>query len=119
MEQIIRKDPLTGEEFVPKKTSQRFATAANRIKFNNSQAAALNKERAFIDMPCKQSHRILKAIYNPKFDNIHNKHKLEGMGLRYDAFNRIVDSKYGKISAYYDYAIRIIHNTDNVQIIKL
>jgi hypothetical protein len=119
MEQLIKKDPLTGEKFVAKRSNQRFATAENKIRYNNRKNAEINKERAFIDRPCKQSHLILKELHNPKSDNIYNRYFLEGKGLRFDAFNRIVDTKYGKLHAYYDYAIRMIPNSDNVQIIKL
>lgn len=119
MEQLIKKDPLTGEDFAAKRLNQRFASAENKIRFNNRKNAEINKERAFIEKPCKQSHLILKALYNPKSDNIYNRYFLEGKGLRFDAFNRIVDTKYGKLHAYYEYAIRMIPNSDNVQIIKL
>jgi hypothetical protein len=119
MEQFIKIDPLTGDKFVAKRTNQRFACIENKIRYHNRKNAEMNKERAFIEKPCKQSHLILKAIYNPKSDNIYNRYFLEGKGLRFDAFNRIVDTKYGKLHAYYEYAIRIIPNSDNVQIIKL
>ena len=119
MEQLIKIDPLTGEKFTAKRANQRFACAKNKIRYNNRKNAEINKERAFIEKPCKQSHLILKVLYNTKSDNIYNRYFLEGKGLRFDAFNRIVDSKYGKLHAYYDYAIRIIPNSDNVQIIKL
>lgn len=33
-----RTDPLTGEEFSPKKSSQRFASPENRIKYNNPKS---------------------------------------------------------------------------------
>ena len=119
MEQLIKIDPLTGEEFVAKRANQRFASVENKIRFHNRKNAEINKERAFIDKPCKQSHLILKVLYNAKSDNIYNRYFLEGKGLRFDAFNRIVDTKYGKLHAYYEYAIRMIPNSDNVQIIKL
>lgn len=119
MEQLIKKDPLTGEVFVAKRSNQRFATAENKIRYHNRKNAEINKERAFIDKPCKLSHLILKALHNPNSDNIYNRYLLEGKGLRFDAFNRIVDTKFGRLHAYYDYAIRMIPNSDNVQIIKL
>ena len=119
MEQLIKIDPLTGEEFVLKRSNQRFATTENKNRYHNRKNAEINKERAFIDKPCKQSHLILKMLYNPKSNNIYNRYFLEGKGLRFDAYNRIVDTTFGKLHAYYDYAIRIIPNSDNVQIIKL
>ncbi len=119
MENNYKIDPLTNEQFIPKKSSQRFASAENRIKFNNRKAAALNIQRAFFDKPCKKSQNILISLYNPESDNIFHRKFLEGMGFGFDAYNRVVDTKYGKLGAYYDYAIRRIPNTDNIQIIKL
>ena len=119
MDQLTKIDPLTGEEFVAKRANQRLATTENKIRYHNRKNAEINKERAFIDRPCKQSHLILKALHNPNSDNIYNRYYLEGKGLRFDAFNHIVDTKYGKLHAYYEYAIRMIPNSDNVQIIKL
>lgn len=119
MEQIIKKDPLTGEEFVAKKSSQRFATAANRIKFNNKQASILNQERAFFDKPCKKGELVLRTLYNPKSDNIFHKEYLLGKELQFDAYNHIAVMKNEKFFAYYGYAIRKIPNSNNYQILKL
>lgn len=120
MEELIKIDPLTGEEFVAKKMSQRFASPANRIKFNNRLASILNQERAFFDKPCKKSELVLRTLYNPKSKNIYNRYFLEGKGLRFDAFNRIETTKSGvRLYAYYNYAIKMIPNSDDVEIIKL
>ncbi len=48
MKELTQKDPLTGEDFIPKRVNQRFASASNRKKFNNQQANALRKKRAII-----------------------------------------------------------------------
>ena len=119
MENNYKIDPLTSEQFIPSKSTQRFARPENRIKFNNRKAAKLNKERAFIDKPCKKSQNVLISLYNPDSENIFHKKFLEGMGFRFDAYNNVADTKYGKLPAYYEYAIRKIPNTDNIQIIKL
>ena len=62
-------DPLTGEEFIPKKSSQRFATPANRIKYNNEKASKTRIKRAFIDKPLHQNQCNHRLIYksNGKF----------------------------------------------------
>ncbi len=119
MENNYKIDPLTGEQFIPKKSSQRFARPENRIKYGNKKASLLKQERAFFDKPCKKSHIILIHLYNPDSDNIFHRKFLEGMGFNFNAYNRVVDTKYGRLGAYYDYAIRKIPNTDNIQIIKL
>jgi len=115
-----RIDPLTGEKFIPKKISQKFANAANRIKFNNKKASKLNQARAFFDKPCKLSHSTLKLLFDPNSDNIYNIHFVEGKGVDYKAYNHIIRHRaYGNLCAYYEFAIRIIPNTDNIQIIKI
>jgi hypothetical protein len=119
MENNYKIDPLTGEQFIPSKSTQRFARPENRIKFNNRKAALLNLQRAFFDKPCKKSQTILISLYNPDSDNIFHRKFLEGMGFGFDAYNRAIETKYGKLPAYYDYAVRRITNTDNIQIIKL
>lgn len=119
MEQIIKKDPLTGEEFVAKKSSQRFATAANRIKFNNKQASILNQERAFFDKPCKKSELVLRTYYDPKSDSIFHEKWLEGKGVSFDAYNHVEIVNNEKVYAYYGYAIQKLKDADFVKIIKL
>jgi hypothetical protein len=55
-----RKDPLTGEEFTPKKVTQRFKTPSNQIKYNNQQQS---KRRQFLNViltPMTRTHRILE-----------------------------------------------------------
>ncbi len=51
-----KKDPLTGEEFTPKRANQVFANSANRIKFNNKKASLTKKNLEYINRSywCKQ-----------------------------------------------------------------
>ena len=42
------KDPLTGEQFVPRRNNQRFANEKNRIRFNNNLALKRKKFKALI-----------------------------------------------------------------------
>ena len=51
-------DPFTGEEFIPKKISQRFANKENRIKFNNEKAKKIRIEQAPIINPLKLNFKI-------------------------------------------------------------
>lgn len=119
MEVTYRIDPLTKERFIPKKSSQRFASADNRIRFNNRKASILNQERAFFDKPCKQSQIILQKLDGSKLDNIFHREFLKGMGLSLYAYNHIVEINNEKIIAYYGYALRKVPDSDNYQILKL
>ncbi|MEY4963326.1 MAG: hypothetical protein RLZZ323_645 [Bacteroidota bacterium] len=119
MEQLIKKDLLTGEEFVAKRANQRFARPANRIKFYNRKASILNQERAFFDKPCKKSELALRTLYNRKSDNIFHKEFLRGKGVNFRAYNHIEEINNERIICYYGYALRKVPDSDNYQILKL
>jgi hypothetical protein len=119
MEQLIKKDPLTGEDFAAKRSNQRFASIENKIRFHNRKNAEINKERAFFDKPCKKGELVLRTLYNTKSDNIFHKEFLKGMELSLDAYNHIVVINNEKIIAYYGYALKKVPDSDNYQILKL
>ena len=72
MEPITLKDPLTGQVFIPKKISQKYASPENRIKHNNKKASILRQERAFLDKHIHKNHLIIKEIYKefPSYESI-------------------------------------------------
>ena len=76
MEKEFKIDPLTKEKFIPKRSNQIFEYPDNKTKYNNRKASILNKERAFFDKPCRKSHIVLKSLYDPNSENIHNMHFL-------------------------------------------
>ena len=112
-------DPLTGEEFEPKKKSQRFACPANRIKYNNQKAIKLRESRAFLDKHVHKNHLILLEIYIDKKENVFNKYWLQGKGFRFDATNH--DVKYqNKIErCVYEFVLIPVVNSDNIKIVKV
>lgn len=90
MEPEKRKDKLTGEEFVPKKISQKFANPQNRVKYNNNLANALRQERAVVDKPINKAHRILKELMKNKKKETFHKQFLLGKGIDFKALNKII-----------------------------
>jgi hypothetical protein len=55
-----RFDLLTGEPFVPKRDTQKFATRGNAIKYNNLKAKERREEIKYIQVPLKLNFEILK-----------------------------------------------------------
>jgi hypothetical protein len=100
METNKRKDPLTGEEFIPKKISQRFATPQNRIKYNNRLAGALRQEKAYVDKPMNSTHRILRELMKNKKKETFYKQFLIGKGVDFRVSNNTV-----KVDGYTRYAL--------------
>ena len=119
MEQIIRKDLLTGEDFFPKKISQRFACPENRIKHGNLKASRIRQGRAFFDKPIHKNHKIIIEIYVEAGENIFNIDWMEGKGFRFDATNHKVIYKGKYRDCVYEFMIILIENTNNIKIIKL
>jgi len=100
METEKRKDPLTGEEFIPKKISQRFASSQNRIKYNNKLAGALRQEKAYVDKPMNSTHRILRDLMKNKKKETFYKQFLIGKGVDFRIINNTV-----KVDGYIKYAL--------------
>jgi hypothetical protein len=100
METIIRNDLLTGEDFVPKKISQRFATPQNRIKYNNNKANALRQERAFVDKPINSTHRVLRELMKNSKKQEFYKQFLLGKGVDFRVSNNTV-----KVDGFLRYAL--------------
>ena len=119
MEQIIRKDPLTGQEFIPKKISQRFACPKNRIKYGNLKASSNRQDKAFLDKPMNKNLNIIIEIYVEGGKNIFNTDWMEGKGFRFDATNRKVYHEGKYRDCVYYFMIILIENTNNIKIIKL
>jgi len=87
MENNYKTDPLTGEQFMPKKSSQRFASSANRIKFNNDLSSKLRQETAYINTPIKKNHRLLKKLMGNKKEAEFSFDFMEGAGYDFRVSN--------------------------------
>lgn len=110
------KDLLTGEEFEPKKNSQKFANAANRIKYNNKLANELRKSKAFIDKPLNKNLKILNELLSGKKEAIFHEQYLLGKGFDYRFTNRVDIYEGIRYNCVYQYFI--IHNKPNTKIIR-
>ena len=116
MEPITLKDPLTGQVFIPKKISQKYASPENRIKHNNKKASLLRQERAFLDKHIHKNHLIIKEIYKEGSDNLFDEMWLKGKGFRFDATNRQVQYKGKYEHCVYNFMLIIIERM--IKIIK-
>ena len=118
MNELTKKDPLTGETFLPKRVNQRFASASNRKKFNNQQANALRKKRAIINGPLNKTHRLLIKLMEGKNEATFSKDYLKGYGVKLNLFNNIVRIDDIVEYAIYEFAFIFFANTNTVKIIR-
>lgn len=113
---MTKVDPLTGEEFIPKKISQRFANKENRIKFNNEKAKNIRIELAPIINPLKLNYKIIKDLLGDNMVLIKNKEFLKGKGFNFSVStgNEILKGKiYPMI---FEYLIMNDYSNDEVKI---
>ena len=110
------KDPLTNEEFEPKRNNQRFPNSKNRKKYHNIRANQLRKETAFVDKPLKINLRILKDIMLNRTDGTFHEEFLRGKGYNRQVYNSIC--KVENNTGYCVYNYILIFNKPYVNIIR-
>ena len=110
MSELNKKDPLTGESFIPKRVNQRFASASNRKKFNNQQANALRKKRAIIYSPLNKTHHLLMKLMEGKNEAKFSKDFLKGYGVKLNLFNHIVIIEGAQHHAIFEFVLIFLDN---------
>ena len=118
MKEDIRKDPLTGEDFIPKKSSQRFATPQNRIKHNNLKASQTRLKRAWVDKPLHKNHTILLELIGSKTEIIIHEEFLRGRGYNFNLTSHADIWQGKKCPCVYEFIIVITLNNPQIKIIR-
>ena len=117
MSELTKKDPLTGETFLPKRMNQRFSSASNRKKYNNQQANAIRKKRAIIYGPLNKTHLLLMKLMEGKNEATYSKEFLKGYGVELSLFNHIVSIDNIGHHAIFEFVLLILSN-NNVKILR-
>lgn len=87
-------DPFTGEEFVPKRSNQKFANAKNKNDYHNRKSRKLRKRCSPIDKRIKKNLQILESLLNGKKETGRvSKEFLRGTGFDFDGFNATHEHK--------------------------
>ena len=118
MEKIERKDPLTGQTFIPKRSNQRFATSYNRKKFNNQIANDLRKEREYIIGPLNKSHRLYIKLMEGKNEGNFSFDYLDGYGLKFNTFTHHKLINGVQIPFVFEFAVYINASSKTVKIVR-
>jgi hypothetical protein len=113
----VKRDLLTGEEFIATRVNQTFATPANRIKFYNSQANELRKETAVINIPISKTHRLIRKLMGNKREAVFSYDYLKGYGVNLSVFNHFVVISGMKYPAIFEFVI-ILLDENSVKIIR-
>lgn len=110
------KDPFTNEEFEPKRINQKFAKSQNRIKYHNTKANQLRKEKAFVDKPLNTNLKILTDIMEEKDDESFHEEFLRGKGYNFQVYNSTCKAKNN--TGYCVYNFILIFNKPYVNIFR-
>ena len=114
---IIKIDPLTGEKFISKKSSQRFASPANRIKYNNLRAKEFTDSLSHINKPLIKNYKILSELLSEVKQKTFHVQFLLGMGYNFSVithYEKLKDIDHPCVFAF----MIIKEDADNVKIIK-
>lgn len=117
MEKILKIDPLSEEEFYPKRINQRFANPENRIKYNNNKATELRHSIAYINKPLHRNFQILNEIMEEKNELVVHKQFMLGKGFSFKVFNHIEPYNGVNEKCIYQYMI-ISLDSEKLKIIR-
>lgn len=108
---MYRICPHSGEEFIPKRRNQVFATSKNRRDYHNNNMSELRVAKGAIDKILQKNFIILRAIVpNQSQTTIISVDELLRKGFNPHAFTHIV-LKNGTSERYlYDFKIKYIGN---------
>ncbi len=112
------KDPLTGEQFVPRRNNQRFANEKNRIRYNNNLALNRKKFKSKILKQLDFNWNILHNLLNNKEVIECSEDYLRGAGLHFGYLTHYILRNGTKWSCVFNYAYLRI-SKDRIKIVRL
>lgn len=101
----MKKDPLTGEEFEPRRSNQRFARPENRIKYYNNKAKARRQKNAYIDKILKHNQEVLDELMEGKDEATFHEQFLKGAKFNPNVCTGITRIGSDMVSVLYNYLI--------------
>ena len=103
-------DLLTGESFVPRRITQKFARTENRIKFHNQKANKLRHSVMFVNTPLQKNLRILNEIMLGKNKGVFHKQYLLGKGYSFDVLTHYENFEEKRTACIYHFTIQVGEN---------
>lgn len=99
-------DPLTKEEFEPKRTNQKFATFENRIRFNNNKAKKLRDSMNYVNGPLQRNLRILNQLLSGKKELLIHIEFLKGKDYHFGVCTHIQKVGDDNLKMVYQYGLQ-------------
>jgi hypothetical protein len=111
-------DPLTGEEFVPKRSNQKFANRENQIRYNNLKAARERLAKAKTRKILNTNRKALQQVLGSRHEVVRSLDYLKGAGLDLQFCTHTIKIQNLKWTCIDDYAYTLI-DKNTFKIIKL
>lgn len=111
-------DPLTGEEFVLKRSNQKFASRENQIKYNNLKAGEERQAKAKTRKILNSNRKVLQKVLGSNDEVVRSLDYLKGAGLDFQYCTHIIKGHNFNWTCIDDYAYSLI-STNTFKIIKL
>jgi hypothetical protein len=115
----MKIDLLTGETFTPKRSNQKFASALNRIAYNNKKARESRKEIEYLEKPLYRNYKILREIMEDANQRCFHKQFLFGKGFNFKVYNNVEHYEGKNHYAVYNFIIVKADKTEEVKIVKI
>ena len=112
------KDLLTGEDFEPKRSNQKFACRENRVKYHNLKAGTERHATAKLDRPLKINKRILDELLSDRTEATLSQDYLLGKGFDFHVSNRIQTYQGQNHFCVYQYIIINDNDKKTTKIVK-
>jgi hypothetical protein len=112
-----RTDPLTNENFIAKRINQRFAKAANRIKFYNIKAKEFRHSTSYINKPLNSNIKILQELMVNKDEAIYHKQYLLGRGYSIGIHSHVENYQGKNQFAIHNFILMPLEN-EQIKIIR-
>lgn len=111
MDKQTKIDPYAGEEFIPKRKNQIYATRKNQVDHNNYRARAQRIIKGKVSRMLNQNWKIMDNLLKALTEMELSIEFLKGKGFDFSAFTQISSQNDQPIYMVYNYYWRKINNT--------
>jgi len=107
---MIATDLLTGEQFLKKRCTQKFANRKNQIRYNNRKAQQERAIKKKIDSPLSHNRRILSQLLGKDDEVIKSRDWLMALGYDFSVLTNTIKMDAALIPCIYEFCIQKISN---------
>ena len=95
----------SGEEFIPRRANQKFATTKNRMDYHNSRYSAIRKLKAKYDEKLHKNFCVLNELMSEVDSGTFHKEFLKGKGFSFNVLTHFTEFNGRELPALYDFVI--------------